>query len=120
MRRTLLVLLMLILSAQWTWAAVASVCEHETGKSAVHLGHHEHQHDEAGTAAPDGKAPASADNPAVHADCATCHAGMSALLAAADARPLLIERDARPTPYQRSITHGVPERLIRPPHLSHD
>jgi len=114
MRRTLLVLLMLILSAQWTWAAVASVCEHETGKNAVHLGHHEHQHDDA---TPDSAA-APADT-TVHADCATCHAGMSALLVAVEVPPPLAAQDAGLTPYQRSITQGLPERLIRPPHLSH-
>lgn len=112
MRRTLLVLLMLIMSAQWTWAAVASVCEHESDKSAVHLGHHEHQHmdDSADTPSPDSVA---------HADCATCHAGMSALLVAVELPPPLAAQDAGLTPYRRSITQGLPERLIRPPHLGH-
>lgn len=118
MRRTLLVLLMLILSAQWTWAAVTSVCEHETGRSAVHLGHHEHQHDGATNPALDDSSTAAA-NTAVHADCATCHAGMSALLVAVELPPPLAAQDAGLTPYRRSITQGLPERLIRPPHLSH-
>jgi len=115
MRRTLLVLLMLIMSAQWTWAAVTRVCEHETGKSAVHLGHHEHQHVADAAEAADTPSP----DTVVHADCATCHAGMSALLVAVELTPPLAAQDMGRTPYQRAVTQGLPEQLIRPPHLSH-
>ena len=44
MRRLVLLFLILILPLQWSWAAVASVCLHETGSAAQHLGHHDHEH----------------------------------------------------------------------------
>lgn len=44
MRRFVLLFLMLILPLQWSWAAVASVCRHETGSAAQYLGHHDHEH----------------------------------------------------------------------------
>ena len=38
-----------LLPLQFSWAAVAAYCGHETGQHAEHLGHHEHRHaDQAG------------------------------------------------------------------------
>ena len=44
MRHWLAVLLLVFLPFQFSWAAVGTYCEHETGKNAQHFGHHEHEH----------------------------------------------------------------------------
>lgn len=118
MRRLLLVLLMLIMSAQWTWAAAASLCLHEVGGGAQHFGHHlDHEHGQRQAAAPDEAKQAAAEQGDLHdADCATCHAGAAGLLPLAEPlapEPLL---SMGRTPYRRSVILGLPERLIRPPH----
>lgn len=87
MRRILAILLLAVLPFQFSWAAVASYCEHETQVGAWHFGHHDHQH---GTAASDAggldssfgvnldvgnsKAPAAMD-----VDCGQCH-GISSMM----------------------------------------
>lgn len=42
-KKYLLILLMLILPAQYTWSAAAVYCQHEQN-SPFHFGHHAHQH----------------------------------------------------------------------------
>lgn len=44
MRRWLSILLLVFMPFQFSWAAVATYCEHESGTRAQHFGHHEHQH----------------------------------------------------------------------------
>lgn len=78
MRRWLSILILVFLPFQFTWAAVAGYCKHETGAAAQHFGHHDHQHqadaDHAGT--PDAKTlGGEIDN-----DCAACHAGCAAAI----------------------------------------
>ena len=43
MRRFVLLFLILILPLQWSWAAVASVCRHESCGVAQHQGHHDRE-----------------------------------------------------------------------------
>jgi hypothetical protein len=44
-RRFLAIVLLALLPLQFSWAAVASYCEHETqGQHAEHFGHHDHDH----------------------------------------------------------------------------
>lgn len=79
MRRLVLIVMMCLLSFQWSWAAAASVCEHEQGKA--HFGHHEHKHsgaDEAQQVSSD-----TSDEGAInyHPDCQTCHGIGAACLA---------------------------------------
>ena len=45
MRRWLSILLLVLLPFQFSWAAVGSYCEHESGTRAQHFGHHEHKHE---------------------------------------------------------------------------
>jgi hypothetical protein len=116
MRRLLLVLLMLILPTQWTWAAAASYCQHESGSShSQHLGHHEHRHTELKTdqAAADAQDLQQAGE---HADCPSCHGAGSAPLMQAPLSAHTADPARVATPYQRAVTDGIPERLIRPPH----
>ena len=70
MRRLVLICMVLLLPVQWTWAAAASYCAHETGLASKHFGHHDHQHKAASSeASKDGKsAPAGLDT-----DCDYCH-----------------------------------------------
>ena len=44
MRRWFAILMLALLPLQFSWAAVAAYCGHETGQHAEHLGHHEHRH----------------------------------------------------------------------------
>ncbi|MEJ6001130.1 cobalt-zinc-cadmium resistance protein [Paucibacter soli] len=82
MRSWLLVLLSLLLTAQFSWAAAAGYCEHEARKpdsSAVHFGHHEHAHDahEAAAEKPAAKASVKAVTQALdmdHGHCQLLHA----------------------------------------------
>lgn len=120
MQRIVLVLLLMLLPVQWTWAAAASICRHETSVHANHFGHHEHRHDH--TTSVSSASDAAADEgvqteSGVHADCATCHAAVPGLMMP----PAVVMGVQAPlsafTPYQRSVTTGVPERLIRPPHV---
>ena len=45
MRRFLTIVLLTLLPLQFTWAAVASYCGHESQASAAHFGHHDHDHE---------------------------------------------------------------------------
>ncbi len=73
MRKWLAILLLVLVPLQFSWAAVNAYCQHESGPTASHAGHHTHEHQpqaqsdetEGGTSAM-----MSAD-----ADCVTCHAG---------------------------------------------
>ena len=46
-RRALLILLILMLPIQASWAVAVGFCQHEQGVAAGHFGHHDHQHDDA-------------------------------------------------------------------------
>lgn len=120
MQRIVLVFLLLLLPVQWTWAAAASICRHESSIHANHFGHHEHRHDH--PAGVIGSVDLSDDtqqqsDSSVHADCATCHTAVPGLMmqSATAVGELLLPLVF--TPYQRFVTTGVPERLIRPPHI---
>jgi hypothetical protein len=42
MRRLFAIFLLVLLPLQFSWAAVAAYCGHESGTAAPHVGHHEH------------------------------------------------------------------------------
>ena len=50
MRRCLSILLLVFMPFQFSWAAVGTYCEHESGTRAQHFGHHEHKHRQAADA----------------------------------------------------------------------
>lgn len=86
-RRILAIVLLALLPLQFSWAAVASYCEHEASVGAGHLGHHEHpQH---------GAAPVDVDNdhsddPAAGSpdvDCGHCHGHSTGLPALPEGLP---------------------------------
>lgn len=104
MRCLLAIVLLVLLPFQFSWAAAAPYCGHETQVDVGHFGHHDHMHhadagDNVGlganqaagldtnAGAGDGKAPGAMD-----VDCGQCHGGCSVLLnlpsAAADTRSM--------------------------------
>ncbi|MFZ2973328.1 MAG: cation efflux protein, CzcI family [Ferribacterium limneticum] len=85
MRRWLAILLLVFLPFQFSWAAVASCCQHETDASSQHFGHHEHKHqaDADRDGVPDSKLTGGIDN-----DCGTCHASCVVAIFAAGGLPL--------------------------------
>jgi hypothetical protein len=80
-RRLLLTLLIAFLPLQFSWAAVASYCGHETQAGVEHFGHHTHQHhaDAGGNGQPESASVATSDEGKVKAlgavdlDCGHCH-----------------------------------------------
>ncbi len=74
MRGWLLVLLLISLPLQLTWAAVSSYCKHESQPTVLHLGHHQHAH----TAfAVEQETSKFVDAASVDQDCGVCHASCS-------------------------------------------
>ena len=84
MRRWLAILMLALLPLQFSWAAVAVYCGHESDPQAQHLGHHEHQHNGQATADHD-SAPANQSAPAgFDFDCGHCHGTCASMPAPAD------------------------------------
>lgn len=67
MRRYFLILVLLILPVQFSWAAAARYCQHETASAPWHPGHHEHRHQTA-ESKPDFEKKSVLDT-----DCGVCH-----------------------------------------------
>lgn len=117
MKKIVLILLLLALPLQMSWAAAGAYCRHEQGEQARHLGHHGHQHkDGAGQSHgnKDGK-----DSGKAHGDCGYCHGiGAQALFPAsavpAPARPASSPVAAAPFYYSSHIPDG-PRRPDRHP-----
>lgn len=71
MRRLLIIVMMVVLSLQLSWAAAATYCQHESSRVTYHFGHHVHDH--AG-ASDDSKSQQTAGSKLVlDDDCAVCH-----------------------------------------------
>lgn len=81
MRSWRVLCLVLFLSLQFSWAAVAGYCQHQSDLAPAHFGHHEHEH-----GAAEAQAQVSADvldalaAPGVDADCVACHAACASAL----------------------------------------
>jgi len=75
MKKYLAIFLLVLLPLQFSWAAVASYCQHESGVTANHPGHHTHDH-QAADHHESGKD--ASPSTGVHHDCATCHLGCAA------------------------------------------
>jgi len=106
MRKWLAIVLLVFLPLQFSWAAVASYCQHETGAAAKHFGHHAHQHKAADgqDASPDPAKTLGGDP-----DCASCHAGCFSVLSG----------DVKlASPVSPSLDTGYPpEHLAEPPRV---
>ena len=115
MRRWLAIFMLVLLPLQFSWAAVAAYCGHETGQHAQHLGHHEHEHEHAGSAKVDNdRVPADPSAPAgFDLDCGHCHGTCVSMPATVNfAAPLSV--DTHPTtPIEgamRTLAQSPPER----------
>jgi hypothetical protein len=81
--RFLAIVLLAMLPLQFSWAAVASYCQHET-RGAGHFGHHEHEHH--ADAGPNAEPVADTDTQgdkapgAMDLDCGHCHGYCSVML----------------------------------------
>lgn len=72
MRRLLIILMLMVVPFQLSWAAAAAYCQHESNPAVSHFGHHTHQHS-ASTAESKSSMPKA--QLGVDDDCATCHLG---------------------------------------------
>ncbi|RBA23547.1 cation efflux protein, CzcI family [Herminiimonas fonticola] len=77
MKRLLIILMLIVVPLQLSWAAAAVYCEHESNPKTVHFGHHEHQHI---ASAEETKADKFKSAAAVDGDCTSCHLGGIAIL----------------------------------------
>jgi hypothetical protein len=113
MRRWFAILVLALLPLQFSWAAVAAYCGHETGPHAQHLGHHEHQHLGPASVDTDG-APADQGAPAgLDFDCGHCHGTCASMPApGGDVVPLSVSsRPAAPAQGTvRTLAQSPPER----------
>lgn len=112
MRRWLTIFLLVFLPLQLSWAAGSVYCQHETGSSAKHFGHHGHRHlggDRDGSAVDDGGDASGT----YHADCESCHLSAGATLPAPAVELAITPRERlrghHPARY-RSHTPPGPER----------
>jgi hypothetical protein len=72
-KKLLIILMLLVLPFQFSWATAAVYCQHEQGATAQHFGHHSHQH-QGDADQSDHKGKLSQ----VHGDCGYCHAASPA------------------------------------------
>lgn len=113
MRRWLAILMLTLLPIQFSWAAVASYCGHESGAAAQHLGHHEHQHAGQPSADKDSTPEDQSASTGYDFDCGHCHGTCASMPApAGDMTPLTLT--SHPTaPGEgviRTLAQSPPER----------
>jgi len=70
MRRSFLVILILLLPLQLSWAAMASYCQNERDQTQVHFGHHEHRVSQKSAETKDPASKNVVDN---DVECGLCH-----------------------------------------------
>ena len=113
MRRLIAIILLTLLPFQFTWAAVAAYCGHESDAMTQHFGHHEHQHQaDADVSQVDddtaGKTLSGSD-----LDCGHCHGSCSGMPAPLNGVMPLAVASHPVTPVEgivRTLTHSPPER----------
>lgn len=123
MRRWIVIVLLFVLPAQFSWAAAASYCQHERDATPQHLGHHAHDHAKAaaGAAPAADAAPAGAADdgsgfqlPGTHADCAYCHLSLAKTLATTAPVPSLPAASPPARAGARGAASSLFERIERP------
>ena len=72
MRRLLVILMIVVLPFQLSWAAAATYCQHESSSVVSHFGHHVHKHL---AKAGDAKSDTSPSKLLSDDDCSVCHLG---------------------------------------------
>jgi ABC-type nickel/cobalt efflux system permease component RcnA len=99
MRRWFAIFLLVLLPLQFSWAAVAAFCEHESEAQAQaqHLGHHEHQQAGHAGEALDNDAAVTDGLAVVDMDCGHCHTNCCSMPAALGTLAL-VTLGSRPCP----------------------
>ena len=118
MRRFVLILLMFVLPLQFSWAAVAGVCEIESSAGALSaFGYHVHEHDHADEAQADAAQQGTTLNTDVDRDCGPCHGHSHGSAAMLGLPPVHVvqtsDRYGWHTP--PTLPDPVPDELLRPP-----
>lgn len=108
MKKYLLILLMLILPAQYTWSAAAVYCQHEQN-AAYHFGHHAHHHKATSEEGAHHGKVTTLDN-----DCEYCHLFYHAFLVPFDTHPAAQPALTYTAPGTLSYTSHIPRRPPRP------
>ncbi len=126
MRRIFAIVLLALLPLQFSWAAVASYCGHETQAGVGHFGHHDHQHhaDASDGAGLDAEATTTVDvNPdadagkapgAMDLDCGHCHGTCSMMLSLPSALPGALSTALPSATLDESGGAHAPSRPERP------
>ncbi|MBC7945409.1 MAG: cobalt-zinc-cadmium resistance protein [Burkholderiales bacterium] len=106
MKRFALILLLLVVPVEASWAAVAAWCQHEQGQAANHFGHHDHKHQ--------GTDDGSDDPGKPHNDCGFCHFASAQSLSSHPVQIHIYQAtavfDFKPVHY----TSHIPDALDRP------
>jgi hypothetical protein len=113
MKRLLLIFLLAMLPLQMSWAAVTGYCQHEEGKAAQHLGHHEHKHQASGDSKQSDKK--SKNQLGVNdVDCGYCH--LSCLNIVSQPQPeLAFPKASTPVEFQfHPYRSHIPDGLTKP------
>ena len=115
MRRWFAVLLLFLLPLQFSWAAVATYCGHESDAHAQHFGHHEHQHASSAGVHPDAdgagiEAPPGLDSDCGHSHCHGGGIGMPAPVGGVNPVATVLRPVARVEGSVRTLAQHPPER----------
>jgi hypothetical protein len=131
-RRFLAIVLLALLPLQFTWAAVASYCGHESQASGGHFGHHDPVHEHhadasngAGPAADSSAGPSSAPDEtgtaegdkapvAMDLDCGHCHGTCSVMLTLPLALPGALSTAPPSATLDETADANAPSRPERP------
>jgi hypothetical protein len=111
MKRYLAIFLLVLLPLQFSWAAMAGYCEHETAVSSKHPGHHSHDH--ASAEHPE-TAQSAEPSACMDHDCATCHLGCAAALVSDLNTTTVSVSDNHPFHLQVMASQPSTERPERP------
>jgi hypothetical protein len=113
MRRIFALFILCILPLQWTYAAVADYCQHETAPAAQqHAGHHDHQHVE-----PPGDKESS-NKGVLDLDCPACHHSTGAAVPYILVDPLPATASIDVIARSCAIPQRAPDNPFRPPLLA--
>lgn len=109
MKRLLLIFLLTVLPLQMSLAAVTSYCQHENGKAAQHLGHHEHKHK-----ASDESQPSKGKLGMNDADCGYCHLSCGNIVSTLQSQ-LTFSKFSTPVEFQLyPYSSHIPDGLAKP------
>ncbi len=112
MKRLLVILMLIVVPLQLSWAAAAVYCGHESNSTTVHFGHHEHEHV---ASAAELKSDVSKSAAAVDSDCTSCHLGGIAILTITAPALTLDVLNVPSIPVGNSLLASCrPSRLERP------